>query len=653
MDGCVFCQITAGAIPAALLYQDEWVTAFEDLHPIAPVHFLVVPNRHIRSVNEVEGDDEGLLGRLVTVAKRLASQKGVQENGYRLVINTGPDAGQSVFHLHLHVIGGRKMPFRFEDSTPNPVNGQGTCNLQLIDAGQALNLPQEFSMKQTLGLILVLATAGLLAACVRPGPTTEPWMLPPVQSGQTAQPTPFQPVLTFLPPTRQPGTPEQSPTPDPPRILPTMRPNDETYIVQPLDTLGTIAQRYGVDLNTLIAANQIQNANMLEVGQSLIIPAPDPQSVGSDFKILPDSELVYGPASALFNIDVFIQTQGGYLAKYEEKVDDQLTGSAAIIARIAYEYSVNPRLLLAALEYQSGWVTNPNIDPNQDDFPMGYPDGNRPGLYRQLAWAANNLNHGYYSWRVNSMSSVVLPDGSVVPLSASINAGTAGVQYFMSRLYNRGGWDKAVGENGLYATYKKFFGFPYDLAVEPLIPAGLTQPTMQLPLEPGESWSFTGGPHAGWGDGSGWAAIDFAPPGEGLGCVQSNAWVTAVADGLIIRSGNGSVVLDLDGDGLEQTGWTVLYLHIETRDRVPAGTQVKAGDRIGHPSCEGGVSNGTHVHMARRYNGEWIPADGALPYNLEGWISQGAGVEYNGTLTKDGQVVEAWDRKVDANQISR
>lgn len=116
MDGCVFCQITAGAIPAALLYQDEWVTAFEDLHPIAPVHFLVVPNRHIRSVNEVEGDDEGLLGRLVTVAKRLASQKGVQESGYRLVINTGPDAGQSVFHLHLHVIGGRKMSFRFEDS---------------------------------------------------------------------------------------------------------------------------------------------------------------------------------------------------------------------------------------------------------------------------------------------------------------------------------------------------------------------------------------------------------------------------------------------------------------------------------------------------------------------------------------------------------
>ncbi|HWQ04735.1 MAG TPA: histidine triad nucleotide-binding protein [Longilinea sp.] len=117
MDGCIFCRIAEGSIPTALLYQDEWVTAFEDFHPIAPVHFLVVPNRHIASVNEVETGDEGLLGRLVTVAKRLARQKGVQESGYRLVINTGPDSGQSVYHLHLHVIGGRKMPFRFEDAS--------------------------------------------------------------------------------------------------------------------------------------------------------------------------------------------------------------------------------------------------------------------------------------------------------------------------------------------------------------------------------------------------------------------------------------------------------------------------------------------------------------------------------------------------------
>ena len=102
--------------------------------------------------------------------------------------------------------------------------------------------------------------------------------------------------------------------------------------------------------------------------------------------------------------------------------------------------------------------------------------------------------------------------------------------------------------------------------------------------------------------------------------MQSDAWVVALADGLIVRSGNGAVIQDLDSDGFEQTGWTVLYLHIETRDRVEVGVKLKAGERIGHPSCEGGVSNGTHVHLARRYNGEWIAADGQIPFNLDGWI---------------------------------
>lgn len=118
MDACIFCQIADRKLPAVLLYQDELVTAFEDRHPIAPVHFLVVPNRHIISVNQVTGADEGVLGRMVSVARQLAQEKGVQASGYRLVINTGPDAGQSVFHLHLHVIGGRKMPFRFDEGTP-------------------------------------------------------------------------------------------------------------------------------------------------------------------------------------------------------------------------------------------------------------------------------------------------------------------------------------------------------------------------------------------------------------------------------------------------------------------------------------------------------------------------------------------------------
>ncbi len=121
-----------------------------------------------------------------------------------------------------------------------------------------------------------------------------------------------------------------------------------------------------------------------------------------------------------------------------------------------------------------------------------------------------------------------------------------------------------------------------------------------------------------------------------------------------MRAGNGAVVQDLDNDGYEQTGWTVLYMHVETRDRVQPNTYVYAGEQIGHPSCEGGVSNGTHLHLARRYNGEWISADGNLPFNLDGWISAGDGVEYDGTLTRNGTVLEATEGVIDGlNQISR
>ena len=241
----------------------------------------------------------------------------------------------------------------------------------------------------------------------------------------------------------------------------------------------------------------------------------------------------------------------------------------------------------------------------------------------------------------------------MIPPSPRLNAGTAGVQHFYSLLLGRSDWEKAVGVNGLFATYQSLFGYPFDLAVEPLIPNGLKQPKFQLPFEPGVAWSFTGGPHGGWGTGSGWAAIDFAPPGDALGCVQNDAWAVAITDGVILRAQDGEVIEDLDGDGIEQTGWSILYMHTETRDRVKPGTKVKAGDRIGHPSCEGGVSNGTHTHLARRYNGEWIPADGAIPFNLDGWISKGNGVEYDGWLTRDGKSIEAWDGRRDENQISR
>ena len=109
MADCIFCKIISGEIPSQKLYQDELVTAFRDIHPVAPTHVLIIPNKHISSVNDVTPEDETMLGHIYSVARQLAVQEGIQEQGYRLIVNTGPHAGQEVYHLHLHLIGGQRM----------------------------------------------------------------------------------------------------------------------------------------------------------------------------------------------------------------------------------------------------------------------------------------------------------------------------------------------------------------------------------------------------------------------------------------------------------------------------------------------------------------------------------------------------------------
>jgi len=111
---CVFCQIIKGKLPAHVVYQDERVTVFHDRSPITPVHILIVPNRHLESLNQAQETDRELLGHMLLIAQRIAGQMGIRNSGYRLVINTGADAGQSVFHLHLHLIGGTRMAFRLQ-----------------------------------------------------------------------------------------------------------------------------------------------------------------------------------------------------------------------------------------------------------------------------------------------------------------------------------------------------------------------------------------------------------------------------------------------------------------------------------------------------------------------------------------------------------
>lgn len=492
----------------------------------------------------------------------------------------------------------------------------------------------------------------MVVGCTRPAHTA-----PYINFSQLGSPTqrtadPSSPdPQSYLPPTREPDRPIQTPTPSPPQPLPTLRAEEVTYIVRWGDTLKSIAERFRVLPRQISQVNDIENPSLIYNGQRLIIPAPTLAEQGPGFKIIPDSELVFGPYTVHFDIPAVVNAWAGTLVDYQEELDGRSYTGAEILHRVAVEYSVNPRLLLAVLEHQSGWVTQ--TEGENEAYPLQYREAGYEGLYRQLSWAANQLNRGYYLWRVRGVGGWMCQDGVNVPVDQTINAGTAGVQHLFSQLTRHPAWLEAVSEEGLFATYRDLFGYPFDYQFTPLIPADLSQPNLQLPFEDDVVWAFTGGPHGGWGSGSAWAALDFAPPPGNQGCVQSEEWVVAAAAGEIVYADQGAVVQSINGDSYHQTGWTLLYMHIDSQGRVEPGTYLEVGDRIGHPSCEGGVSTGTHLHLARRYNGEWIPADQHLPFDLDGWLSQGAGAPYQGSLVRGEVFLQAEDHRTDVNLIHR
>ena len=503
-----------------------------------------------------------------------------------------------------------------------------------------------------------------LAAITPVGATTPVWLQGAAPGEPTVTlPPPTAPVAGAPSPTPRPTHDVSTgPTPDATRPSVLERQSEELYTVVAGDSLNAIGERYGVTGAEIAAANDMDVNDTLFVGQVLTIPIPSQTTIGSDLKLLPDSEFVFGPSLTDFNLDAFVQAYGGYLSTYTEEIPGRyLDGSdqsrvlsgVDIVRTVAQRYSVSPRLLLAVLEYQSGWVRSPAPSDNTLTFPIGRVDVGREGLYRQLAWAANQLNYGYYAWRAGSLVSWGFGSGDLRLVAPGQNAGTVGVQNFLATMLSAPDWDAAVLADGFYSTYTALFDNPFRVAVDPVVPADLVQPLLQLPIERNTVWSFTGGPHGAWDTGSAWGALDFAPPSDTLGCVPSDQWVVAAAPGLIVRTGDGAVLQDLDGDGYEQTGWVLFYMHVEARDRVAPGTYLQVGDRIGHPSCEGGVSDGTHLHFARKYNGEWLAADGPLPFVLDGWVSAGLGREYDGTLANGLLTLEACACRAEGNAISR
>jgi LasA protease len=416
------------------------------------------------------------------------------------------------------------------------------------------------------------------------------------------------------------------------------------YYTQAGDTLPVVASRFGVEPDEINSpSGPIPLTGLLTPNTLLIIPHVLVNTTSSA-KILPDSELVYSPSAVDFDVEEYINQAGGYLSTYREWLGStQWTSGAEIISRIAIENSINPRILLALLELQSGWVYGQPTNPMQEDYPMGKVELSMKGLYPQLAWTVNQLSTGYYGWREGWMTDIQFSDGISARLAPDLNSGTVALQYYLAQLYNTPSWLGALDTNsGFPALYEKMYGNPWFRAmeVEPLYPPNLTQPDLILPFLIGQVWSYTGGPHGAWERDGSRAAVDFAPGSTESGCVASDAWIAAAAPGLIVRADHGAVVEDLDGDGNEQTGWNILYLHVDEM-RVTEGDWVETSDFLGHPSCEGGIATGTHVHIARKYNGEWISADGPLPFVLSGWTVHAGSVPYEGTMTKEDKIISS------------
>ncbi len=466
----------------------------------------------------------------------------------------------------------------------------------------------------------------------------------PPPTAATGQPAAAEPI-SIAAPADTPTIPAATPIPTnvPPMPLPTpMTPLVENYTVRAGDTLGGISYAYDIPLEELLAMNGLDENAIIHVGQSLRVPL-DVSRTAPVVKLMPDSEALFSPAYVGFDVEAYVRGQNGFLAGYSERVNGIPLSGAEIIDRLARQFSVGPRVMLALLEYYSGWVTQPQPTAAR---PLGVGNPYGDSLYRQMSWAAAMVNQGYYNYKRSGVTTVKFYRGGRALIPAGMNAGTVGIMNALAVNSDWDTWQSEIGAEGFIKTYRKLFGDPFAREISPIVPATLTQPLMELPWEPGDTFYYTGGPHEGYGTGSAWAAIDFGPPDVLGSCYYSDVPNTAVAAGRIFLGSKGETYLDLDADGNLQTGWVVLYLHMVADDSLTQGQMVAAGDVLGYASCEGGVADASHLHIARRYNGEWIPAGGRVPFVLSGWRVQAGNAPYEGTMVRNGETktaCECWD----------
>ena len=414
------------------------------------------------------------------------------------------------------------------------------------------------------------------------------------------------------------------------------------YAAQSGDTLRVVARHFGVASYEITSPGPIPETGIIPPGQLLVIPRNE---ANIEFRplILPDSAVINSPCAQDFDTAGFVTEAGGYLSNFSQLVAGDRISGASVVQRVADNQSISPRLLLAFIEFRSGLVYGDH--PPLDIYhPLEMNDPYFNGLYQELSLAARMLNGGYYGWRYGKMTSMTFPDELTMRIPANLNAGSVGMMHLFTRLYPSTEWEeRLLGTDGLIQLYLSMFEDPMICAaqVEPLFTEAVIAPELQLPFAEGEVWAFTAGPHYSWVEGTPLGAIDFAPNIKDAGCLVSPLYARAVAAGMVTRADNGVVMLTLEDENLEPTGWEVLYLHIAAQDGVQLGARLAVNDPIGHPSCEGGSATGSHVHIARKYKGEWIGSTDLFPFTLDGWeVVPGVSL-YTGTLVKDDQIVTA------------
>lgn len=412
------------------------------------------------------------------------------------------------------------------------------------------------------------------------------------------------------------------------------------YTVQSGDTLHAVAARFGVSPDQVASLQTIPAQGLLPTGQELIIPKLMESTAPSQF-LLPDSEIVNSDSGRAFDIQGYLAGTNGKLNGYTQTVQDGSLNGAEIVRQVSLNTSVNPRFLLAFIEFRSHWVLE-NPDDAGTTYPLGLNIPGYEGLFLELSASAKVLNTGYYGWRTGTITSLPFADGNSVRIAPEVNAGTAALQYLFARLFKASSWQEALyGTEGFLATYERMFGDPmtYAAAVEPLFTGYEQSPTLELPFAAGEEWVLTGGLHNDWNTGTPLGALDFAPNLQEVRCSVSSAFVRASADGIVTRSENGILQTALVDPQGNPTGWELLYMHVSAKDRPSVGTLVHTNDPIGHPSCEGGDATGRHVHLARLYRGEWIGAGDPFPLVLSGWLAEPGEKPFYSKLVKGDGVV--------------